>query len=123
VALPVVAWFAVLARDQQVGHAGVQRIIESPDMGERDWNKAMADLRAAELLDPSTDWSMARANYLMLRAPGRARRIAESVVRRDPNNLGAWMVILRATRGVQPERAAQATRRILRLNPPIATGP
>jgi hypothetical protein len=121
VALLIVAWLAVLVRDQQVGHAGVQSIIDRPDMGERDWNRALDQMRAADLLDPSTDWSMGRANYLMVRDPERARLIAESVVRREPNNLAAWMVILRATRETEPERARQAERHILRLNPPIET--
>ena len=90
-------------------------------MSDRDWNRAMADLRAADLLDPSTDWSMARANYLMLRDRNRALRVAESVIRRDPNNLAAWMVVLRTTRGERPAYAARAYHEILRLNPPLET--
>ena len=119
IALPLVAWFTVLARDQQIGLAGVHRILEKgPSMSDRDWHQAMADLRAADLLDPSTDWSVARANYLLLRDRRGALRVADSVVRRDPNNLPAWMVILRTTRGDQPDRAARASRAVRRLNPP-----
>lgn len=119
VALPLVVWFAVLVRDQQVGHAGVDRILSSRNVSDRDWERALSDLRAADLLDPSTDWSMTRASYLMLREPARALRIAESVARRDPNNLPAWTLILRATEGRQPQKAARARREILRLNPAV----
>jgi hypothetical protein len=119
VALPLVVWFAVLTRDQHVGHAGVERILGSRHVSDRDWERALSDLRAADLLDPSTDWSMTRASYLMLRDPARALRIAESIARRDPNNLPAWTLILRATHGKQPQKAARARREILRLNPPV----
>ena len=83
----------------------------------RDWNRALAKLQSADLLDPSTDWSMARANYLMRRDRRRALAIAKSVVRRHPNNVGGWMVILRATAGNDPVQAARARREVVHLNP------
>jgi hypothetical protein len=115
VALLLVGWFAVLARDQRVGHAAVHRIVELPNMSPAAWNQAMADLRAADLLDPSTDWMVTRMNFLLLRDRHLALRTAESIVRKEPDNVGAWIVIRDATR--DPRRAAEATRQTTRLNP------
>lgn len=113
----LLAWFGVLAHDQHVGNAAVGRFVDRPLMSEAGWDRVMADLDRANLLDPSTDWSMTRANYLMLRDQGAALREADSIVRREPDNLGAWVVILETARGRDPARAALAAREIRRLNP------
>jgi hypothetical protein len=110
-------WFLVLARDQEVGNDAIARVVKDPRMGNDAWQKVMADLKDAELLDPSSDWAMTRANYLLLRRPDQARREAEAIVRREPDNLGAWVVILRASQGRDPGAARRATREIDRLNP------
>jgi hypothetical protein len=38
-------------------------------------------------------------------------------VRREPDNLAAWVVILDTSRDRDPARAAQAEREVRRLNP------
>jgi hypothetical protein len=123
IATLLVAWFVVLARDQHVGSAAAGRIVDHPLMPKADWDRVMADLDRADLLDPSTDWSLTRANYLVLRDRGAARRAAEAILRREPDNLGAWVVILETTRGRDQARAERAAREIRRLNPlPRAPG-
>ena len=117
VATILVAWFGVLARDQHVGNDAVGQIVDRPLMDKAAWDRVMADLGRADLLDPSSDWNMTRANYLVLRDRRGALRQAESIVRREPDNLGAWVVILETTRGRDPARAARAAREIRRLNP------
>jgi hypothetical protein len=117
IATLLVAWFLVLARDQHVGSAAVDRIIANPDMPRDRWNEVMDDLANADLFDPSTDWDLLRANYLLLHQPAKARRVGEAIVRREPDNLGGWVVILQTTRGHDPARARQAAREIRRLNP------
>jgi hypothetical protein len=116
-AILLIGWSSLLVRDHTIGQAAVNRIVDNPDMSEQAWNGAMDDLRSAELLDPGTDWSMARANYLLLRDEDEALRVAESIVRREPDNVGAWEIVKRVTLRSDPRRAAQATREIRRLNP------
>jgi hypothetical protein len=123
IATLLVAWFLVLARDQHVGNAATDRIADDPRMSKAAWDRVMADLERADLLDPSTDWDLTRANYLLLRDRAAARRQAESIVRREPDNLGAWMLILDTTRDRDPTRAARAEREVRRLNPLAATAP
>jgi len=119
VALILVAWFLVLVRDQLVGHAAIHRIVDARSMSAAEWRTAMDDLRRAELLDPSTTWRVARANYLVLRDRREALRVADSVVRREPDNLAAWAVVLKAGAGLDPPRAARAAREMERLNPSL----
>ncbi len=103
-AVVLIAWFGLLARDHELGTAASQRIVDEPDMGAAQWHDAMRDLKRAELLDPSTDWSLIRAQYLLLRDRPAALAVAEDVLRREPDNLGAWWVVLRATRTSDPAR-------------------
>jgi hypothetical protein len=119
IAIVLIAWFAVLVRDQVVGHAAIGRIVDAGSMSESEWRGAMDDLRSAELLDPSTTWRVGRANYLVLRDRREALEVANSVVRREPDNLAAWAVVLQASEGLDPRRAARARREIRRLNPPL----
>jgi hypothetical protein len=116
-AVALIAWFSVLVRDHAIGQAAVDRIVANPNMSTRAWNGAMDDLRRADLLDPSSDWSMARANYLLLRDPSAALRVAESIVRREPDNVNAWEIVERVSVHSDPRRAAEAARQIRRLNP------
>jgi hypothetical protein len=117
IATLLLAWFLVLARDQHVGNTAVGRIVDHPRMSKQAWDRVMADLERADLLDASTDWDLTRANYLLLRDRDEARRQAESIVRREPDNLGAWVVILETTRGRDQAKAERAAREIRRLNP------
>jgi hypothetical protein len=116
-AILLIGWSSLLVRDHAIGQAAVNRIVGNPDMSEQAWNGAMDDLRRAELLDPGTDWSLARANYLLLRDETEALRVAEAIVRREPDNVGGWEIVKRITLHSDPRRAAQAAREIRRLNP------
>jgi hypothetical protein len=121
IAIVLIAWFAVLVRNQVIGQAATGRIVDASSMSTSEWRSAMDDLRRAELLDPSTTWRVGRANYLVLRDRREALEVATSVVRREPDNLAAWAVVLKASEGLDPERAAHARREIRRLNPPLSS--
>jgi hypothetical protein len=116
-AVLVVAWSAVLWRNETVGYDAADRIFGNPTMTAAEWARSLDQLRDAELLDPSTKWRVSRATALLLRDRPAAARLAESVVEREPDNLEAWLVVLRATRGRDPERAAEALAQAKRLNP------
>lgn len=122
VAALLCAWSVVLWRDQQVGGEASDRVLANPNMGDAQWEDTLDRFRSAELLDPSSDWPLARAGALLLKGDrARAARIAESVLEREPDNLQAWIVLREATVGRDPRRAAEANAQIRRLNP-VPTG-
>jgi hypothetical protein len=122
VAILLVAWFVVLARDHVIGTDASTRIVSNLGMSDAEWRSAIADFERTHLLDPSSDWSLIQAQYELLRNKGDALRRAEVVLKREPDNLSAWWVVLRATRGVDMVRYREAVAAIHRLNPLPAGG-
>jgi len=118
IAIVLIAWFSVLAYNHAVGWNASLRIVAEPGMGAAEWQRSMDDFRRAEWLDPSTDWSIIRAQYWLLRDKRMALRAADSVLRREPDNLAAWSAVLRASDGIEPARHREALMQIQRLNPP-----
>jgi hypothetical protein len=122
VALLLSAWFAVLARDAAVGNAAADRLHERPGMSSAEWADSIDDMRQAAFLNPGSEWTVDRAAYLILRDRRAAWRLAEDVVRREPDHLEAWVVIYNAARGVDARRAAHAAVQMRRLSPPVGRG-
>jgi len=122
VAILLIAWFVVLARNHAIGTDASTRIVSDPGMSAGEWRHVMDDFKRAHLLDPSSDWSLIQAQYELLRDNDAALRRAEGVLRREPENLSAWWVVLRATRGVDERRYREAAAAIHRLNPLPAGG-
>jgi hypothetical protein len=116
-AVVLIAWFCLLARNHSLGTEASRRIVAEPAMGAADWQRAMDDLQRADLLDPSTEWSLVRAQYLLLRDKRAALRVANDVIAREPDNLAAWWIVLRAARDRDPARWREAEAQIQRLNP------
>jgi hypothetical protein len=119
-AVAVVAWSAVLLRDENLARDAEARLRANPDMPAPQFADSLQKLRDAELLNPGTQWILVRANVLLLRDKPAALRVADSVLRGEPDNLGAWVVVAKATEGRDPERFAQANAEIRRLNPPLS---
>jgi hypothetical protein len=115
VSFVLLAWFAVLVRDDQVASQAAQSVHENPEMGAAEWSRSMDRIRHAEFLNPGTEWRVIRANYLLLRDKPGALKVAESIVRGEPKNLDAWLVILKSA--PDPARRAAAQEQIGRLNP------
>jgi hypothetical protein len=122
VAILLTVWFAVLARNEAVGTEASQRVIREPHLSTAEWQRLVDRIGSADLLDPSTDWSLVQAQYLLLRDPRAALRVADSVLEKEPDNLNAWWVILRGARGIAPERRREAIAQLRRLNPPRTGG-
>ena len=117
VAVLLIAWFVVLARNYTIGSDASQRIVDNPGMTAGEWQRTMRDFERAHLLDPSSDWSMVQAQFELLRAPDAAIRRADEVLRTEPDNLIAWWVILRGARDRDPARYRQAVAAFKRLSP------
>ena len=116
VATLLVAWFAVLGRDELIGTRASERVAQNPAMSHSAWALAVADLRRADLLNPGTKFRVARAATLILHDRPAAERLADSILRREPDNVEAWSILLAATRGRDEARFEEAKRRFERLS-------
>lgn len=115
-AVVVVAWLAVLYRDQRLADQGVKAA--SPAQADR-------DLRRARLLNPDTGPDIWRS-FRLAGAGDRTEAVAvlDGVLRREPDNLYAWTALLTLSRGRDPantRRAVAALRRIDALDALSAT--
>jgi hypothetical protein len=113
----VLAWVGVLLRDHRVSEAASPLLYQSRLSG-AEFDRNLAKLEDAELLNPDSSLELARATYLLLRdRRAQAAEAAERLLEREPENVTAWGLLLDASRGSDPERAAQARAEIRRLNP------
>jgi hypothetical protein len=113
----VLAWVGVLLRDHRVSEAASPLLYQSRLSG-AEFDRNLAKLEDAELLNPDSSLELARATYLLLRdRRAKAAEAAERLLEREPENVTAWGLLLDASRGSDPERAAQARAEIRRLNP------
>lgn len=118
VALLVLGWLGVLYRDRLVGQDAADVIFYQPALPPAEFERQMERLRGARLLDPDPYWDLTRARYLLLRdRPRRALRTADALVRDEPENLDAWIIVYRASRLVARSRSDDAIEAIDRLNP------
>lgn len=117
VAILLIGWFIVLARNYSIGYNASLRVVDNPGMSAAEWRQTMHDFERTHVLDPSSDWTLVQAQYELLREPDAAIRRAESVLRDEPDNLAAWWVMLRAARDRDPARYRAALAAVRRLNP------
>jgi hypothetical protein len=118
VALLALGWLGVLYRDRRVGQDAADVIFYQPQLPPAEFERQLDRLRDARLLDPDRYWDLTRARYLLLRdRPRRALRAAQELVRDEPDNLEAWLVVFRASELVDPSRSGDAIDRIRQLNP------
>jgi hypothetical protein len=117
VALLLVVWFVILARDQSIGTSTSHQLVTAGGLSPSEWRAAERDFARTHLLDPSTDWSLVQAQYQLLYDRPAAMRGAEAILRREPDNLAAWWVLLKAAKGLDTARYERAVSAIRRLNP------
>ncbi len=113
-AIVLIAWFTVLVGRDRLAQDARARLIAEPRMSDREWDRTMGDFEDAAALKPGTEWDNIRANYLLVRDKPAAVRLAASVVRREPDNLDSWAVILRGA-GESDPRRSEAARQVRRL--------
>jgi hypothetical protein len=116
-AVLLIAWFAVLARNHSIGSSASGRVVADPEMSAAEWSDTMDEFERARLLDPSTDWRLIEAQFQLLRDKRAALTVAQEVLRDEPDNLGAWWVVLRAAPGLDDARYREAQAAVRRLNP------
>jgi hypothetical protein len=117
-AVLVMAGLATFLRSELVGRAAGDRIFYTPDLSRRELDHELARLKSAGERSPLQEWNVARARLLILRhRPQEAARVAGAVVRAEPANVAAWVLLERATRRSDPLLAAEAQARIRELSP------
>jgi hypothetical protein len=118
IAMAVLAWVGVLARNHELGKDPAVRAFFGPKPGPVERQRDLDALEDAQLLDPNAYWRIALANYHLMAGDRRgAIPVAEELVRDEPENLFAWGALLQATREADPRRAAEAAAALRRLNP------
>jgi len=112
VAVAVIAWLGVMERDT--------RLLARADHAAqaRDYAAADRDLRDADTLSADTTADLRRAFLAQATRRGdEARALLEDVVRREPDNLTAWGLLLTFSREADPAAAERARAQIRRLDP------
>ena len=108
----VIAWLGVMERDT--------RLLARADHAAqaRDYAAADRDLRDADTLSADTTADLRRAFLAQATRRGdEARALLEDVVRREPDNLTAWGLLLTFSREADPAAAERARAQIRRLDP------
>jgi hypothetical protein len=116
VAVLVLAWLGVMERDLRLRERGVAAL--RPGSSAAALAGAERDLRRSRLLNPDTapDVDLALLHRARGDAAGALRAI-EDVVRREPDNLGAWATLGLLARGLDDAAVARAAAARRRLDP------
>jgi hypothetical protein len=112
IAVLLLAWLGVMERDVRLQVRGAAALRSEGDPGVL--ARAETDLQRANLLNPGTGPDLSRA--LVRRARGRTEAsvaLLEDVLRREPDNLTAWRVLML----LSPDAAGRALAAQRRLDP------
>ena len=117
VALAAMAWLAVSWRDTRL-FDDAARTANDPRATPAERRAALDDAERSKLLNPDrTGADVVRAALeTRLGRPGEAQRILEQVVRREPENANAWLLLREFTRESDPRLSARAERRVRELD-------
>jgi predicted Zn-dependent protease len=120
VAVVVLAWLGLMERNVRLEAQGTTLSAKLAVPGNLE--RADADLRGAQRLNPDTEPELKRAYvYVGAGRPAEAATIIEGILRREPDNLAAWGALFTVSRDRDPaaaERALDARRRLDPLRAP-----
>lgn len=119
VVVAVLGWLVVGLRGARLEAEGARLMGDSPGRASAGKlaDARVAYLRAAELT-PDTEpeyRAAAAANFSGHRRE--ALRLLRDVVRREPENFDAWIVLIGVAKGLDPALSARAVERVRALNP------
>jgi predicted Zn-dependent protease len=124
VALIVAAWFALGAYDahEQARAAALQNTLVTPTPART--AEILRALDRARTLNPDRSVDLARAQALIrAKRDGEAVRILEKLVRDEPRNINAWVLLQLASAKRDPALTARAVAAVRALAPPVAPAP
>lgn len=118
-ALVTCAWFALSVHQAHALGAATSIISQSTPLTQAQARRAASLLDSAGTLNPDRQVEVLRGQLALARgdAPA-AQRILVGVVRAEPQNLNAWIVLVRASKG-SPALFKLALARIDQLLPPV----
>jgi hypothetical protein len=117
-AILVLAWVGVLVRDHYVGESAAQVLLYKQNLSDREFERHIQRMADSRFLNPSSSADLARGTYYLVRGePRAAARVAEALVRSEPENVDGWQLLWSATRDNDPARSREAAAQVKRLNP------
>jgi predicted Zn-dependent protease len=124
VALFVVAWLGANLWSTDEAQEGAILVARAKRTGDRpaDYERARSDFQRARRFAPDASVLVQEARVLLFVGypPRRVARIAEDVVRREPDNTEAWVLLYTArTSSGERRAAALAKARALNLDPSL----
>lgn len=118
VSLAVLGWVGVLLRNHERASEAAVRAFFASNQNQAERQRDLERLEDAQFLDPSSYWDLARASLLLVSGERQAAvRVAEALVRSEPENLTAWGLLRTATAQSDPGRSTEAAAVMERLNP------
>lgn len=93
-------------------------MLYEPGLTRAQFERNVERLEDARLLNPDSALDLARAQVYLTR--GRrveAARVAQELLRSEPENVAAWRILMNAGRGADREASARAASEVRRLNP------
>jgi hypothetical protein len=119
-AVAACAWFALGVRAAHDTDAASSILNGSGSLSPLDAKAALSDIAAAETLNPDQTLEILRAQveFHSGNVAG-AVAIAKGVVRREPKNAAAWVVLEVLSRRIDPAENRLAQMRVSQLVPPV----
>jgi hypothetical protein len=119
VAAAVIAWFALGIRQSHDLNVANDRLSSAQTLSPAEAHQVASRLDRAGQLNPDTSVDLARSTLaLHLGDAARARAIALSVTRAEPDNIDAWLTYASAS-GHDPQAFASALRHLTMIAPPV----
>ena len=117
VAVAVIAFMAIWLHDHNAGVSADQTLL-NPAATRAQLERGIARANDAKTLNPSTEPDLAIYGLLVrLDRTAEARRVFESIVRREPDNRTAWSLLAVSTQANDPAQFRRAITHLHDLSP------
>jgi hypothetical protein len=100
-----------------------RQVVLNPRATPAQFAHGLREADGATRLNPSSDADIVKFGLLVRSGrPGAARRVFDSIVRREPDNASAWFGLAIATQRSDPATFRRALARLQQLNPLLGSG-